>query len=255
MGHGLSMPESPMPVLALGATMPVLSIELLSLFERIGEQQFSYDATKFGVLLKVVGLPLFDVGHLMQCSQKPNLELPDWSYLIADIFHTWQAVGAFRKKPVPEALLLAGLFWSGAFLPMRWRLLAANQPPLVPTLGHGAGVVMAILGITQLAIKFGLIKKAPNGPTTMQQAGTFSGALFFVCTYVKLFQLIQARKTGDNVFYGQCVKCLATTMCSIGNLMGHGVQKTKVSGAPLWNLMATMAIASLLRSKNANKMV
>merc|ERR1712113_96455 len=118
-----------------------------------------YDATKFGHLFKVVGLPLFDVGHLMQCSQKPKLELIDWSYLTADVFHVWSALGAFRKKPSPEALLLAGLLWSGFFLPMRWRMQAAKGPTLVPTFGHGAGLTMAILGITQIAIKNKLIEK------------------------------------------------------------------------------------------------
>lgn len=253
MGHGLSMPEHPLPILALGASLPVLSIELLRFFEKVGVETFGYDAVKFGNLFKVVGLPLFDVGHALQCTMKPKVELIDWSYLIADVFHVLSAIGAFRKKPLPEATLLAGLLWSGFFLPMRWRSQAAKLPTLVPTFGHGAGITMAILGTTQILIKSGVIKKAPNGPTTMQQAGTFSGALFFICTYIRLFQLMQAGKTGDNVFYGQLVKCLATTMCSIGNVLGHGLQRTEVSGAKAWNLMAAIAVASMLRSQSATK--
>ena len=48
----------------------------------------------------------------------------------------------------------------GCFLPMRWRLLAAKQPTLVPTFGHGAGVTMALIGITQLSIKYHIAHQA-----------------------------------------------------------------------------------------------
>lgn len=229
MGHGLSMPEHPMPVAMLALTMPALATEFMRFLERIGLDFFSHDAAMFGNMLKCYGLPLFFAGHYLQCINKPKLELFDWSYLVADVFHVWSAIGAYRKKPIPGAFLLAGLLWSGAFLPMRWRLLAAKQPPLVPTLGNGAGVTMALMGTIQLIVKYGLIKQALNGPMTMQQAGTLSGAQFFICTYVRLFQMIQQGKVQDNMFIGQCLKSLATTMCSIGNVMGHGWHRVELS--------------------------
>lgn len=253
MGHGLSRPELPLAWCALAVSLPAVSTDLLRCLERFAAQQLSYDAATFGSMLKAYGLPLFALGHYMQCMKKPQLELPDWSYLIADVFHTSHAVSVYRKKPLPEALLLAGLLWSGAFLPMRWRLLAAKQPALVPTFGNGAGVTMALLGITQLAVKYGLIKSAPNGPITMQQAGTFSGLLFFICTYVKLFQLMQQGNTQDGVFYGQCWKTLATTMCSIGNFLGHGLQNVRVPGSPALDLVFVTALASALRTRDAKK--
>lgn len=238
-------------MLTLAMTAPALYTDFLRILERIAADAFNYNAATFGNMLKALGCPLFVAGHAAICLKKPALEVPDICYMSACSALSLAFKGAYCKKPLPEAVFVSALLFFGAYVPLRWRLLAAKASPLIPTLGVGAAVTLTLVGITQLAIKYGCIEKAPDGPTTMAQAGTFAGTLLGVANCIKLLQLIQQGASRDNVYAGQVLKVVASMTCFTGNTLGLGWQEKAIPSNSIWRLQAAVVVAQILKNKGS----
>lgn len=247
MGHGLSKSQERLAVLPLVVVTPGLYTSFLGLLERFAEQTLNCNATTFGNLLKAYGCPLFVAGHASICLKKPALDLPDICYMSACSVLSAAFVGTCRKKPIPEAVLSAALLLFGAYMPLRWRLLAAKQSPLIPTLGAWAAVTLTWVGLIQLSVKYGLIEKPPKGPLTMAQTGTLAGTLLGIANCIKLLQMIQQKAPKDNVLVGQVLKVIASVTCFTGNTLVLGWQQKDTTGKSIWHLQTVMAVAHVLK--------
>lgn len=249
MGHGLSKPEEPWAVTTLSMAMPVVYVDFLKFLETFAKNTLDYDAATFGNLLKSIGCPIFVVGHVTICAKKPALELPDNCYIAACTILSSAFWGAYMKKPLPEAVLVSGLLFFGAYLPVRWQLMAKNASPLIPTIAVLAAPILTLVGLTQIAIKNKIIDKAPDGPISMAQCATLAGTFLGIANCIKLLQLIQQKAPRDNVFQGQVLKVIASITCFTGNTLGLGWQKKDAPSKTLWRFAAACVVAESMSKK------
>lgn len=254
MGHGLAKPQEPLAVLTLVMASPGLYTDFLGFLERFAAQTLNWNAATFGGMLKAYGCPLFVVGHASICLKKPALELPDVCYMSACSVLSMAFMGAYHKKPQPEAVLVSALLFFGAYLPLRWRLLAAKASPLIPTLGVGAAVTLTCVGLTQLAVKYGVISKTPERPITLAQAGTLAGTLLGVANCIKLLQMLQQKAPRDHILFGQVLKVIASVTCFTGNTLGLGWQEKAIPGKSINRLQTTIAVLYALKHTQSNSL-
>jgi hypothetical protein len=247
MGHGLSKTHERLVIVPLVLAAPGTYTAFLGSLEYFAAQTLAWDATTFGNMLKAYGCPIFVAGHAAICLRKPALELPDVCYMSACSALSVAFAGAYCKKPVPEAVLSSALLFFGAYLPLRWRLLAAKTSPLVPTLGVCAAAALVWVGICQLSVKYGLMEKPPKKPMTMVQTGTLAGTLLGIANCIKLQQLVQQKAPKDNVLLGQVLKVIASFLCFTGNTLLLGWQRKAIPGFSIWHLQTAIGVARLLK--------
>merc|ERR1719195_1660157 len=249
MGLGLSKPKEPWAVTAFALASPVVYIDFLQLLVRFAAETLHYDAATFGNLLKAIGAPFFVFGQATLCLKKPAHEFPDKCYIGACALLSAAFSGAFMKKPIPEAIFTAGLLLFGAYLPLRWQALAKNAPTLLPNIATGAAPILTLVGLTQMAIKYGYIEKAPAGPITMAQAATCAGTIWCVVNCIRLLQLIQGKAPRDHVFKGQVMKVIASLLCFTGNTLNLGWHKKTARSESLLRIAAALVVARSISGK------
>jgi len=234
-------------VATLSLAAPLLYVDFLKLLVRLGANALNYDAATFGNLLKTIGCPIFVLGHASMCLKKPALELPDVCYMTACSVLSSAFAGAYMKTPLPESVFVSGVLFFGAYLPLRWRLLASKASPLIPTIAVGAAPILTLVGLTQMAIKYGLIKKVPEGPVSMPQMATLAGTLLGIANCIKLLQMIQQKAPRDNVFRGQVLKVVASITCFSGNTLGLGWHKSEAPSGSIMRIAAALVVRDSLQ--------
>eukprot|EP00746_Dinoflagellata_sp_MGD_P086735 gnl/MRDRNA2_/MRDRNA2_34356_c0_seq1.p1 gnl/MRDRNA2_/MRDRNA2_34356_c0~~gnl/MRDRNA2_/MRDRNA2_34356_c0_seq1.p1 ORF type:complete len:322 (+),score=57.51 gnl/MRDRNA2_/MRDRNA2_34356_c0_seq1:74-1039(+) len=249
MGHGLSAPQEPWAVTTLAMATPVIYIDFLQSLVRFAAKSLDYDAATFGNMLKTIGCPFFVLGHASICAKKPALELPDICYMTACSVLTTAFAGAYRKRPIPEAVFISGLLFFGAYLPLRWQLLDSKKSALVPTIAVQAAPILSLVGLTQIALQYRLIKKVPKGPMSMPQAATLAGTFLGIANTIKLLQMIDQKAPQDNVFIGQVLKVVASVTCFTGNVMGLGWQDKRAPSEWLWRATAALILVRFVSRK------
>lgn len=252
MGHGLSAPQEPLAVTTLAMATPVIYIDFLRFLIRFAANSLDYNAATFGNMLKTIGCPIFVLGHASICAKKPALQLPDICYMTACSVLTTAFAGAYRKRPIPEAVFISGLLFFGAYMPLRWQLLDSKKSALVPSIAVQAAPILSLVGLTQMALQYRLIKKVPKGPMSMPQAATLAGTFLGIANTLKLLQMMDQKAPQDNVFIGQVLKVVASITCFTGNVMGLGWQEKRAPSEWLWRATAALIVMSFFSRKQQN---
>jgi hypothetical protein len=239
MGLGLQKPQSPAAALVLAISAPSLYTSFLRWLER------QVPDPSLGAGLKAYGVPLFIVGHALQCVKRQTVDITDISYIVACTWLDAAFWGTYLSKPFPEGVLLAGSTLYGFGLPSLQRCLKAGLSPSLPILASLAATTLVWLGMSLVGLKRGLIKQAPPGLTPPQYA-QLASSLFGFANFVKYFQLVQANGDKDLIYKGQALKCVASSLLFTGNALGLKWQETHMVAGKVFNAAGSASAAALL---------